>query len=753
MKMRGITILLLLALPSAAGCGGGGGGGGGGSRTTILTLQGVVVDEVSGERIEGAEVRLPGARDVFVTAADGLYSLEVEAKVGTLTVPIVIGREGYFNRRFDAPEGDGALVALLEPIPPGDAASYPFLAPSPLSPGHPSPGMACGYCHTETYAEWFASPHATAATNPRVLDAYSNDFKRGFFEQGVDTCAGCHAPGLAARSARADHADAALTAVSGESLDGVHCDICHKIDTTAAASVFPGGVYGGLAFKRPAGTFDRTRGDLGLMFGPLADSAYPFMRATKKALLESSEHCAGCHEAKNAFQIPAEETYSQWLESPARAEGKGCVGCHMKADTGRDSLLTGVVRRLGPVRDTSQIHDHEIVGPTKELLASAASVTLSAATGDGFVDVIVDVANAFGGHSLPSGYPSRQVLLVVKAADSAGEFLPLRSGEVHGDDAGVGPPEDTDDARFAKGDYAGFAGRTFQRNAFGLSADGSRFEDLVPHWRAATVLSDTRIAAGAADLSLYRFEAPPAGRTARFTVRLLHRRAPKGRVVWSAFDDRPFDTVFFEKTIDGFGREIDTTPPVSRAEPPGGLFMSAVSVSLLANEPATIFFTTDGTAPTPESAIFASPIAVTDSARIRFFAVDSAGNAEATIHEERYVVRPGGPVLFSRDVQPIFTRSCALSIGCHTGFTPAAGMSLSPGEAYRFTVGVPSEEVPTIARVRPFESEDSYLYLKITGTAGDVGGVPSRMPLGQAPLRPEEISTIREWIDQGALNN
>lgn len=750
MKWMGTGAATLLAA-LIAGCGGGGGGGGNG--TVALRVTGSVTALGSGTPVENAEVGVPGAPTKAATAADGTFALDVTAPGGAASVTLAVGREGYYNARVEAP-ADGTPVAVaLEPIPAADAADYRFLAPSPLSPGHPNPGMACGYCHTETFAEWFASPHATAATNPRVLDAYSNDFKRGFFEFGIDTCSGCHAPGLATASVLPDHTDAPITAANGESLDGVHCDVCHKVDATIPEATFPGGVYGGATFKRPEGPFDRSRQDLGLMFGPLADSTYPFMRASAHSLFERSEHCAGCHESKNAFGIPAEETYSQWLASPAASAGRTCQDCHMRADTGRTSLLTDSVRHLGPERDTSLVHDHEIQGPSLELLREAAAVTLAAATGDGFVDVSVDVRNAFAGHSLPSGYPSRQILLVVRADDTAGTPLALLGGEAHGPDSGVGEPGDDDDALFAAGNYAGFAGRVFQRDARGLSADGSTFENLVPHWRAAQIVSDTRIAAGAADFSAYRFAAPAAGRAARFTVRLVHRRAPKSRVDWESFEDRPFDVVFFERTIDGSGREIDTTPPSSAATPPGGLFTSAVSVTLSASEPATIYYTTDGSEPTEESAIFSSPIAATDFLRLRFFAVDVAGNAEEGFGEEVYVVRPGGPVLFSEDIQPILTRSCALSIGCHTGTTPAAGMNLAPGEAHRETVGVPSEEVPTLLRVKPFESQNSYLYHKIVGTAGDVGGVPSRMPLGQTPLRPEEIATIREWIDQGAQDN
>src|SRR5437867_2727902 len=60
---------------------------------------------------------------------------------------------------------------------------------------------------------------------------------------------------------------------------------------------------------------------------------------------------------------------------------------------------------------------------------------------------------------------------------------------------------------------------------------------------------------------------------------------------------------------------------------------------------------------------------------------------------------PGNPVSFASNIQGIFDRSCALS-GCHTPPVLNGGLDLSPGRSYRQVVGVPSQQVPRLQRVK-----------------------------------------------------
>lgn len=107
-------------------------------------------------------------------------------------------------------------------------------------------------------------------------------------------------------------------------------------------------------------------------------------------------------------------------------------------------------------------------------------------------------------------------------------------------------------------------------------------------------------------------------------------------------------------------------------------------------------------------------------------------------------------VKFSMDVQPIFNANCTSS-NCHGGSSPQQGQNLTSGHAFGSIVNVASAEVPSYSRVKPFSSDSSYLYIKITGDSRIAAGT-ARMPLGGS-LNSSDIQTIKDWIDQGAMNN
>lgn len=99
-------------------------------------------------------------------------------------------------------------------------------------------------------------------------------------------------------------------------------------------------------------------------------------------------------------------------------------------------------------------------------------------------------------------------------------------------------------------------------------------------------------------------------------------------------------------------------------------------------------------------------------------------------------------VSFKNDVQPIFDANC---ISCH----PNSGdMSLKAEDSYDNLVNYVS---PTynVVRVSPFHADSSVICMKLHG----MEGFGFLMPLNGIPLEDEEILTIEDWIDQGALNN
>ena len=109
------------------------------------------------------------------------------------------------------------------------------------------------------------------------------------------------------------------------------------------------------------------------------------------------------------------------------------------------------------------------------------------------------------------------------------------------------------------------------------------------------------------------------------------------------------DGTVIEYTYDKTGNRLekaisysDTTPPTTTASPPGGTNNTAQSVTLTCNDGTgsgcdKIYYTTDGNDPTTSSTVYSSPINISVTATLKFFAKDLAGNSEA-IKTETYTI-------------------------------------------------------------------------------------------------------------------
>jgi hypothetical protein len=108
----------------------------------------------------------------------------------------------------------------------------------------------------------------------------------------------------------------------------------------------------------------------------------------------------------------------------------------------------------------------------------------------------------------------------------------------------------------------------------------------------------------------------------------------------------------------------------------------------------------------------------------------------------------GGPVTadFQSIQDNVFTPICSK---CHIGASAPEGLQLDAGHSYNLLVGVPSNEQPSLLRVKSGDPDLSYMVRKIEGAPGIVGG---QMPLGQTPLPQATIDAIRQWITNGAPN-
>ena len=93
---------------------------------------------------------------------------------------------------------------------------------------------------------------------------------------------------------------------------------------------------------------------------------------------------------------------------------------------------------------------------------------------------------------------------------------------------------------------------------------------------------------------------------------------------------------------------LDTMPPTTTASPSGGTYSSTQSVTLSCTDSGgsgcdRIYYTTDGTIPNTSSPVYSSPIIISVTTTLKFFARDLAGNNES-VRTEIYTINIG-PVM------------------------------------------------------------------------------------------------------------
>ena len=108
------------------------------------------------------------------------------------------------------------------------------------------------------------------------------------------------------------------------------------------------------------------------------------------------------------------------------------------------------------------------------------------------------------------------------------------------------------------------------------------------------------------------------------------------------------------------------------------------------------------------------------------------------------------PPTFTALQTAIFTPICSV---CHngTGTQLPGSMNLTTAaSSYAALVNVPSLERPTLMRVKPGDSTNSWIVHKLLGQ--DIDNT-ARMPFGGPFLDASTIQGVMNWIDAGAANN
>jgi parallel beta-helix repeat protein len=102
-------------------------------------------------------------------------------------------------------------------------------------------------------------------------------------------------------------------------------------------------------------------------------------------------------------------------------------------------------------------------------------------------------------------------------------------------------------------------------------------------------------------------------------------------------------------------------------------------------------------------------------------------------------------------IQGMFTTRCA---SCHTSGSSGNLTGLNDyNTGYNNIENVPSSELPSMDRVEPNNSAQSYLMHKLDGTHVTAGGSGVRMPLGGPYFTQTELDGVRAWINTGAPQN
>jgi len=243
----------------------------------------------------------------------------------------------------------------------------------------------CKECHEEIYNHWKNAMHSMSIEDPIFKASYMEAYFKTAGEAKFN-CLRCHAP-IAFLNNDYDLKNEITK-------EGVNCDFCHSVKKVNLDNkTYP--------FEIEIGEIKR---------GPLSDVDSPAHKTEPSHLFRSSELCAGCHEYTNRNGVKVLGTYSEWRTSPYAEEGTHCQNCHMPLIPGK------IVKSEIKSSNRKQINLHAIsASHSTEQLRKALKVEIrNINKEEGVVEVVVGVSNVGSGHMVPTGIPSRKLILLVE---------------------------------------------------------------------------------------------------------------------------------------------------------------------------------------------------------------------------------------------------------------------------------------------------------------------------------------------------
>jgi Cytochrome c554 and c-prime len=328
--------------------------------------------------------------------------------------------------------------------------------------------IVCGECHKDIHAAWKQNRHSTAATNPVFLRSLEKAEERGD-EETRRLCLTCHAP----TTVRTDDLDM-KRAISRES---VTCDFCHSLTASKPGEKVPFELEVGLPTN--------------IKRGPYKDADAKAHGVAYSELHLVALFCAGCHEYETASGVRVLSTYSEYKEGPYYRRNIPCQGCHMPV------VMADVVDPKVKRDPEGFINLHRMPGGhAEEQLRRSAELrwgTINRVSGE--LRVQVEVSNVGAGHRLPTGLPTRRVVLEVEVRAASGKTY--REQAVY---------------------------RKIVVDAGGkeILEDGEMFT------RAAAIRQDNRIKPGERRVQNFSFLLPPSGGSLELSARLIYESSPLG---------------------------------------------------------------------------------------------------------------------------------------------------------------------------------------------------------------------------------
>jgi len=366
-------------------------------------------------------------------------------------------------------------------------------APGLFTPGAFEDPKVCSTCHRAIYDEWSKSMHANAWENkwyqPDFLLAHQQT------EGATDLlCGACHAP-IAARTGLLPPADGSQ--FDATSRRGISCDFCHTV--SGVDQMF------NMGHVSKPGIVKR---------GPRGDGRSLYHEVAKTEIHSKADFCGSCHMVIHpATGVPIIDTWADWQENDYGKQNIRCQDCHMTPTPGVQKT-PGRAALMGKMRDNLAFHGfiggssytQDAIGNAKQaelsraFLRAAATVDLAErVTGDGTLELTVNVHNVGAGHKIPTGTTYIRIMwLQVEVVDGTGKRV-YSSGHI-------------DDKNHVDPEAAFF--RVLFRDADGNLTGKS--------WLAHGIGYDRRIPAKGMDSETYRIPLPGQG-DYQVTARLMYR--------------------------------------------------------------------------------------------------------------------------------------------------------------------------------------------------------------------------------------